>query len=91
MADQRNRVGQQLGSYKLVRLLARGGFAEVYLAQHLRLEMQTAVKVLHTYLNEQEITNFQQEAQIIAKLVHPNIVRLLDFDVDNGTPFLVMD
>ena len=75
-----DRVGQQLGNYRLIRLLGRGGFAEVYLGQHLRLNMQAA-----------DIQNFHREAQTIASLIHPHIVRVLDFDVKDGVPFLVMD
>jgi len=88
MAD---RVGQQLGNYRLAALLGRGGYAEVYLGQHVRLELQAAIKVLHTQLTEQEAGYFQQEAQTIAKLMHPSIVRIFDFDVQEGVPFLVMD
>jgi serine/threonine protein kinase len=91
MAEQRNREGQQLGNYRLERLLGRGGFAEVYLGYHLRLKRQAAIKVLHAYLSEQEIDAFQREAQIIATLDHPHIIRIFDFDVQNGVPFLVMD
>lgn len=91
MAEQRNREGQQLGNYRLERLLGRGGFAEVYLGSHLRLRRQAAIKVLHAYLSEKEIDAFQREAQIIAGLEHPHIVRVLDFDIQNGVPFLVMD
>ncbi|GHO83748.1 serine/threonine-protein kinase [Dictyobacter formicarum] len=91
MAAQQNREGQQFGNYQLDRLLGRGGFAEVYLGHHLRLQRQAAIKILHTNLSEQEIANFQREAQIIAALNHPNIVRVLDFDVQHGIPFLVMD
>ena len=87
-----DRVGQQLGNYRLVRLLGRGGFAEVYLGQHLRLNMQAAIKVLHTQLADAvDIQNFHREAQTIASLIHPHIVRILDFDVKDGIPFLVMD
>jgi class 3 adenylate cyclase/DNA-binding CsgD family transcriptional regulator/tetratricopeptide (TPR) repeat protein len=88
MAD---RVGQHFGNYRLVALLGHGGFAEVYLGQHVRLELQAAIKVLHTHLTDQEAEHFQQEAQTIAKLTHPSIVRIFDFDVQEGAPFLVMD
>src|SRR5947209_19744231 len=84
-------VGQQFGNYHLTRLLGKGGFAEVYLGQHVRLNMRAAIKVLHTHLADEDIEEFQREAQIIASLVHPHIVRVLDFDVKDGKPFLVMD
>ncbi len=93
----RDLIGQQLGNYRLIRSLGSGGFAAVYLGQHVRLSTQTAIKVLHTHFNEigtlsdEEIKRFEQEAETIAKLVHPHIVRILDFDVTNGIPFIVMD
>ncbi len=88
MAD---RVGQQLGNYRLTHLIGRGGFAEVYLGEHVRLGTQTAVKVLHTRLVENdEVERFQQEARTIAHLDHPHIVRVLDFDVQEDIPFLIM-
>ncbi len=86
-----DRVGQQFGNYRLVSLLGQGGYAEVYLGQHVRLSLQAAIKVLHTYLTGQEAEHFSQEAETIAKLTHPCIVRILDFDVQEGVPFLVMD
>lgn len=89
MAD---RVGQQLGNYRLIRLLGRGGFAEVYLGEHLRLRTQAAVKVLYTRLASQDdVEGFEKEARTIAHLKHPHIVRVLDYDVEDDTPFLVMD
>ncbi len=91
MAEPHNRIGEQLGNYRLERLLGRGGFAEVYLGQHLRLQRQAAIKVLRAHLSERGIDDFQREAQIIAVLDHPNIVRIFDFDVQYGVPFLVMD
>src|SRR2546425_320442 len=86
-----DRVGQQLGNYRLVRLLGRGGFADVYLGEHLRFTQQTAIKVLHTSLTGKEAEHFQHEAETIAALAHPAIVRVFDFDVQEGRPFLVMD
>src|SRR5260370_28602992 len=88
MAD---RTGQQFGNYRLVRLLGQGGYAEVYLGQNLRLNQQAAIKVLHTHLTQAEAEHFQQEAQTISTLVHPSIIRVFDYDVQDGVPFLVMD
>ena len=88
MAD---RLGQQLGNYRLVSLLGQGGYAEVYLGQHVRFKQQAAIKVLHAHLSEQEAEHFQQEAETIATLAHPSIIRVLDFDVQEGVPFLVID
>jgi serine/threonine protein kinase len=57
-----------------------------------RLESQAAIKVLHTRLvSSEEIDRFQDEGRIIARLVHPHIIRVLDFDVQQDIPFMVMD
>src|SRR5438876_467442 len=85
------RVGQQLGHYRLVALLGRGGFAEVYLGEHIYLDTSAAIKVLHTQLDSDEVESFRAEARTIARLVHPHIVRVLDYGVEGKTPFLVMD
>jgi serine/threonine protein kinase len=85
-----NRIGQKFGNYHLVRLLGEGGFAEVYLGEHIHLGTQAAIKVLHTQLTTDDVEIFRNEARIIAQLEHPNIVRVLDFGVEEKTPFLVM-
>src|SRR6266702_2994870 len=86
-------VRQQLGNYRLLTLLGRGSFAEVYLGQHVRFRQQAAIKVLHTHLTGTEAEHFQHEAETIAALAHPGIVRVFDFDIDieEGMPFLVME
>jgi eukaryotic-like serine/threonine-protein kinase len=84
-------LGRQLGNYRLVRLLGRGGFANVYLAEHVYLETQAAVKVLNMRLTSENVEKFRTEARTIARLVHPHIVRVLDFGVDQDIPYLVMD
>ncbi|HEY7357102.1 MAG TPA: serine/threonine-protein kinase, partial [Ktedonobacterales bacterium] len=88
MAD---RVGEQLGNYRLLQLIGRGGFADVYLGEHVRLGNQYAIKVLQTRLETEDIEAFQREARTIGRLAHPNIVRVYDFAVQDGAPFLAMD
>ena len=89
MAD---RTGQQLGNYRIIHLIGRGGFAEVYLGEHIYLKTQVAIKILQTRVsNEDDMKGFLQESQTIARLIHPNIIRVTDFGVDNETPYLVMD
>lgn len=83
-------IGQRLGNYRLVRLLGRGGFAQVYLGEHLRLGSQAAIKLLALHLPEDNAEPFLAEARLIAGLEHPHIIRILDFDIEHDTPFLVM-
>ena len=86
-----DRVTRQLGNYRLIRLLGEGGFAEVYLGEHVYLKTYAAIKVLQTQLASDKQEAFLAEARSIARLKHPNIVRVLEFGVENNTPFLVMD
>jgi eukaryotic-like serine/threonine-protein kinase len=86
-----DRVGQQLGNYRLVRKIGQGGFAEVYLGQHIYLDTFAAIKVLHARLESDDVEYFLTEARTVARLLHPNIVRVLEFNVEDTTPFLVVD
>jgi len=85
------RIGQQLGSYRLVHLLGQGGFADVYLGEHIHLQTLAAVKVLQIRLVGSNLEQFRNEARTIASLIHPHIVRVLDFGVEDEVPFLVME
>ena len=87
------REGQQIGNYRLLRLLGHGGFAEVYLGEHIHLGTQAAIKLLYTCVIKDEVAVFQQEARTLAHLVHPNIVRVLEFGVEanTNTSYVVMD
>ena len=86
-----NRQGQRLGNYRLIRLLGQGGFAEVYLGEHVFLGTQAAIKVLLVRLADEEMEGFLKEARTIAGLTHPNILRVLEFGVENNVPFLVLE
>ena len=86
-----DRVGQQIGKYRLSRLLGRGGFAEVYLGEHIYLKIQAALKFLHGRFSEQDVQDFMQEAKTIAALKHHHIVRVYDFGLEQQMPYIVMD
>ncbi|HZU03908.1 MAG TPA: protein kinase, partial [Ktedonobacteraceae bacterium] len=88
MAD---RVGQQLGHYRLLRFLGQGAFADVYLGEHQYLERLAAIKVLHLRMEQDTQEQFRLEARTIANLQHPHIVQVHDFGLDEQTPYLVME
>ncbi len=85
------RVGQQLGNYRLLRLLGKGAFADVYLGEHLYLHTSVAIKILRTRVDEFTLSNFITEARLASHLLHPHIIRVLDFGLQVDVPFLVMD
>lgn len=84
-------IHQQLGNYRIIKLLGHGGFADVYLGEHTYLKTQAAIKVLHTHVDQADVGRFYTEALTVAHLVHPNIIHVLDFAVENATPFLIME
>ncbi|HEY7126482.1 MAG TPA: protein kinase [Ktedonobacterales bacterium] len=87
-----NRVGQQIGNYRLLRFIKGGGFGEVYLGEHIHLNTQAAIKVLRAELaSQKEREQFRAEARTIANLKHQHIIRVLDYDLEGETPFLVME
>jgi serine/threonine protein kinase len=79
------------GRYRLLQLLGRGASAEVYLGEHIYLKTFFAIKILQTRLSESESEKFRNEARLLARLKHPNIVTAHDYDVENGFPYIVMD
>jgi eukaryotic-like serine/threonine-protein kinase len=84
-------TGQLLGHYRLIHKIGTGGFAHVYRAEHIYLKTQVAIKVLIANLAHAEMQNFLNEAQVVARLDHPHIVRVRDFGIEAGIPYLVMD
>ena len=89
-------AGYELGTkYRLIRKLKSGGFGDVYLGVHVQLEKNVAIKVLQSHLKQEEGKKFRQEARILARLDHPHIAPVSDFEVEfnppfNGLPYIVM-
>src|SRR6266496_1755128 len=86
-----DRVGHQLGNYRLLRLLGQGASAAVYLGEHQYLERPAAIKVLHVQMEPASHGSFRHEARTIAHLDHPHIISVYDFGIEDQTPYLVME
>jgi serine/threonine-protein kinase len=79
--------------YRLLYELGRGGMGAVWLAEHLALRVHVAVKLIDPGLatSQDSVRRFEREARAAASLRSPHVVQVLDFGVDNGTPYLVME
>jgi len=87
-------TAQQLGQYRLKRLLGRGGMGEVYLGEHLMLKRPCAIKLIRPEKagDPSTLARFEQEVQATAKLTHWNTVEIFDFGrTDDGTFYYVME
>ncbi|NOU33565.1 MAG: serine/threonine protein kinase, partial [Polyangiaceae bacterium] len=87
------RVGQLLDeTYRIVRLLGRGGMGAVYEATQEPLGRRVALKLITGAVDPVSVARFRREAQSAAQLGHPNIVPVTDYrEPPGGEPFLVMD
>jgi eukaryotic-like serine/threonine-protein kinase len=86
--------GQLLGRCLITGRIAEGSYGAVYRALHRTLNIPVAVKVLHPELLDGESKagqQFRSEAMLLARLNHPNIVRLWDFDDSVAPPYLVLE
>jgi serine/threonine protein kinase len=88
--------GQYLGRYHILEPLGEGGMATVYRAYDTRLERQVAVKIIRQGAFPMEtlgevLKRFEREAKSLARLSHPNIVKVHDFGEYENSPFLVLE
>ncbi|MBL8063494.1 MAG: SUMF1/EgtB/PvdO family nonheme iron enzyme [Anaerolineales bacterium] len=91
-----NLTGQHIDRYELLELLGKGGMAMVYKAYDSRLEREVAIKIIRQDAFPPEILQdvlkrFEREAKSLARLSHPNIVKVLDYGEYEGSPFLVLE
>jgi eukaryotic-like serine/threonine-protein kinase len=86
-------IGQTLGHYRILEEIGAGGMGVVYRAHDERLDRDVALKVLPTgaLADDAARKRFRKEAFALAKLSHPNIAHIYDFDTQNGMDFLAME
>jgi len=88
------RLGEQVGGrYRLDAILGQGGFGTVYRATHLAIDEPVAIKFLHAELARHPNlrARLRREAKALARLRHPNIVAVLDYDEQGDAPYIVME
>ena len=88
-----DRLGKQIGKYRVEEKIGRGAMAEVFRAYHPNLDKHVAIKILHSFLAEKTdiLNRFQREARHVAALNHNNIVQIHDFDVAGSMYYMVME
>lgn len=89
-------IGQDLGQYHITALLGKGGMAAVYRARQTSIDRDVALKVIRSDLIESEGSEefrarFNREAQVIASLSHPHIVKVFDYGRQGDLVYLVME
>lgn len=93
--EEKDRIGETIGNYKLLRLLGKGGMGEVYLAERSGedFEQKVALKLVRSSLNKKELNRyFKEERQILARLNHKHIAALYDGGLSqDGYPFFTME
>ncbi|MFP2962221.1 serine/threonine-protein kinase [Myxococcus sp. 1LA] len=86
-------VGQQVGHFRLLRELGRGGLGTVLLAEHALIQKRVAIQVLHTHVAQDpaRVARFLQAARTLTLIQHANIVSLYDLGMRDGRPYLVRE
>ena len=81
-----------IGPYEVLDQVGSGGMATVYRAYQPKLDRYVALKVMHKSMLQDAsfLARFEREARIVARLEHPNIVPIYDYDEYDGQPYLVM-
>lgn len=88
MAD---RVGQQFGNYRLMRLLGQSDFASVYLGEYLSSNTQVVIKMFSLQLTGDDIARFRAEVGTLVHLTHPVLLPIMEGGMEGDFPFLVME
>jgi tRNA A-37 threonylcarbamoyl transferase component Bud32 len=86
-------IGKVFQKYRITDYIKSGGMGSVYRAEHEIIQTPAVVKILHPqFMTDENVRlRFEQEAKILAKLQHPNIVRLLNYDKTDDGLIIVMD
>jgi len=94
MAEDADLTRRAIPGYELLRPIGRGGMGVAYLARQLSLGRHVVVKFLNRDPDHdplEQAARFRREAELMARVSHPNIATIFDYGIDDGQPYLVME
>ena len=94
MAEDADLTRHAIPGYELLRPIGRGGMGVAFLARQLSLGRRVVVKFLNRDPDHdplEQAARFRREAELMARVSHPNIATIFDYGIDDGQPFLVME
>ncbi len=88
--------GFYIAKYKFLELLGVGGMGKVYLAEQIDVQRLVVIKVVRhrfqsVWQKDETFARFRREAEAVAKLSHPNIIKAFEYDQENGVPYIAME
>ena len=86
-------IPERLGDYEILAEVGRGGMGVVYKARQRRLNRLVAVKTIlaHEHASAEQLLRFQREAEMAARVRHPNVVQVYEVGTHRGRPFIAME
>src|SRR5271154_5863002 len=94
MAEDADLTGHVIPGYELLRPIGRGGMGAAYLARQLSLDRLVVIKFLNRDPDHdplEQAARFRREAELMARVSHPNIATIFHYGIDDDQPYLVME
>ncbi len=90
MTETTHGIPDQIGPYRLLEELGRGGMGIVYHGEHVETGESVAVKTIRV-ANPKKVESIRREIRALARISHPGVVKILDEDIENGLPWYAME
>src|SRR5687768_1121901 len=89
--DEHPNYAMKYGKWEIVRSLSEGGQAHTFLVKNFEDPRDNALYVLKRLKNRERLDRFKREIETGLKLIHPNLIRIIDYDIEGEKPYLVCE